>query len=103
MRKSILSNLFSLRGVMTRDHFTMKGGSVMKVLIFPLLALFIFACAQTRYTHSTKGPDEFEHAKYQCEKIAKHQAQESGSPDDPSLIADKTDQCLKLSGWTPVK
>jgi len=75
----------------------------MKFLISFLLALFIFACAQTRYTHSTKGSDEFEHEKYQCEKIAKHQAKESGTPDDPFVIADKTDQCLKLSGWTPVK
>ena len=75
----------------------------MKLLISFLLALFIFACAQTRYTHSTKSPDEFENAKYHCEKIAKHQAKESGSPDDPFVIAENTDLCLKANGWTPVE
>jgi len=81
----------------------MKGGKTVKLLISLLLTLFIFACAQTRYTHSTKSPDEFEHEKYQCEKIAKHQAIESGSPDDPFVISDKTDLCLKSNGWTPAE
>jgi hypothetical protein len=84
-------------------HLTKKGGDMMKILIFLLLILFITACAQTRYTHSTKDAQEFERAKYECEKIAKHQAKESGSPDNPFMVADKTDQCLQLSGWTPVK
>ena len=75
----------------------------MKILISLLLTLFIIACAQTRYTHSTKDVNEFERAKYECEKIAKHQAKEAGSPDNPFIITDKTEQCLQLSGWTPAK
>lgn len=65
--------------------------------------LFISACAQTRYTHSTKGTQDFERDKYECEKIARHQAKESGSPDNPFIITDKTNQCLQLNGWTTVK
>jgi len=73
----------------------------MKIFVSLLIMLFIGACAQTRYTHSTKGTQDFERDKYECEKIAKHQAEESGSPGNPFMIADKTDKCLRLNGWTP--
>lgn len=94
---------FGLQTFEIFPHLAKKGGYAMKILISLLLTLFIIACAQTRYTHSTKSANEFERAKYECEKIAKHQAKESGSPDNPFMIADKTDQCLQLSGWTSVK
>jgi hypothetical protein len=81
----------------------MKGGSMMKIYVFLLIMLSISACAQTRYTHSTKNANEFERAKYECEKIAKHQAKESGAPDNPFVITDKTNLCLQVNGWTADK
>ena len=75
----------------------------MKIFVSLLIMLFIGACAQTRYTHSTKNAQDFERAKYECEKIARHQAKESGAPDNPFIITDKTDKCLQLNGWTAVK
>lgn len=73
----------------------------MKIFVSFLLVLFISACAQTRYTRSTNDGQDFERARYECEKIARHQAEESGSPDNPFMIADKTDRCLQVNGWTP--
>jgi hypothetical protein len=81
----------------------MKGGSMKKVFISLLLMLSISACAQTQYTHSTKDTQNFERAKYECEKIARHQAKESGAPDNPFIITDKTNKCLQLNGWTAVQ
>ncbi len=75
----------------------------MKIIISLLLILFISACAQKRYTHSTNDGQDFERARYECEKIARHQAKESGAPDNPFIITDKTDKCLQLNGWTAVK
>jgi hypothetical protein len=56
---------------------------MMKIIISLLLILFICACAQARYTHSTKDGQDFERARHECEKIARHQAKEAGSPDNP--------------------
>jgi len=112
-KKVLIKFLFLLKGEMAEGFvsqvfkalpdLTKKGGYVMKILISFLLTFFIIACAQTRYTHSTKNINEFESAKYECEKIAKHQAKESGSPDNPFVITDKTKLCLQLNGWTPAK
>ena len=73
---------------------------MMKIFVSLLLMLSISACAQ-RYTHATKSTQDFERDKYECEKIARHQAAELGSPDNPFMIGDKTDKCLRLNGWTP--
>jgi len=75
-----------------------------KIILILIILLVFSGCAPTMYVHPTKDAQDFEHDKYECEKIAEQSAANWGSPGNPFMIANEIRRCLELKyGWKPEK
>jgi hypothetical protein len=90
----------SSRAKLNRERIVWKGEHMKKTCLYILLILFVSGC-QTTYNHPLKEAKDLEREKNECEKVAKKLATDAGEPDNPFIIQDETDRCLKLKfGWT---